>query len=107
MAGVNNVPVRLLNVAKRLLLPRGQVVRTVRWGLLKGINLEIDFHTSTQQFLGLYETETFPFLREATSGSKWMIDVGAGCGELALYFMRVNGPGTVFAFEPLGTARSG
>jgi hypothetical protein len=106
MAEINHISIRPLSVAKRFILPYGTAVRTVRCGLFRGINLEIDFRTQTQLFIGLYETEIFPFCREATSQSKWMIDVGAGAGELALYFMKVNGPGTVFAFEPLDTARS-
>jgi hypothetical protein len=108
MAIMNRLSVHPLGLAKRVmlpLLPHGRKLRTIPLGLFKHLRLEIDFRTQTQLFLGLYETEIASFCRDAARRCGWMIDVGAGAGELALYFMRVNGPGTVFAFEPRDDAR--
>ena len=106
MASINHNPIRLLNFVKSAILKPGTVVRKAPIGLLAGINLEIDFATQTQLYLGLYETETFSFLRRAARRAKWMIDVGAGAGELSLFFMRDHGRNTVFAVEPSEAARA-
>ena len=100
MAGLNGVRFRPLSMVKHRVLKPGIKLRTVKFGLLKGLKLHLDFSTETQIYLRLYETETFSATRELIRRAAWMVDVGAGVGELALYFMKVHGPHTVFAFEP-------
>jgi len=106
MATSNQISFRPFSFSKKFILPPGAKVRTVQAGIFKGIKLEIDFATQTQLYLGMYETEIFSFCRAAVARSKWMIDVGAGAGELALYFMKEHGPKTVVAFEPLDVSRN-
>lgn len=106
MASLNHIAFRPLAAAKRVILKPGPQMREVKVGLLKGLNLRIDFRHQTQLYLGLYETETFEFCRKATERADWLVDLGAGGGELALYFMKVKGPNTVRAFEPLAAQRA-
>ncbi len=105
MASVNHIRFRPFSAVKRAFLKPGPQMREVKYGLLSGINLQIDFKSQTQMYFGLYETETFAFCRKATGRADWLVDIGAGAGELALYFMKANGPHTVHAFEPLQVQR--
>lgn len=91
---------------KRSLLKPGLKLRTVQFGLLKGVKLYLDFSNQTQGYLGLYETETFDACRKMVGRAAWMVDVGAGIGEMSLYFMKVHGAHTVFAFEPIAAQRA-
>jgi len=100
MASVNHIRFRPLSAVKRSILKPGPQRREIRFGLLKGLNLRVDFQGQAQLYFGLYETETFAFCRAAAARAQWMVDIGAGTGELALYFMKINGPDTVLAFEP-------
>lgn len=79
-------------------------MRRVPLGLFQGLTLEIDFAKQTQLFLGLYETEIAHALTMSAAEAAWMIDIGAGVGELALWFLRRTN-GTVYAYEPSGAAR--
>jgi precorrin-6B methylase 2 len=60
--------------------------------------LDLDLQHQSQLYLGLIEAETHPYIRKIANRCDWMIDVGAGEGELALYFA-ANGA-KVFAIEP-------
>lgn len=101
MASVNNIGFRPLSAIKNAVFKPGPQMREVKFGLLKDINLQIDFKSQTQVYFGLYETETFAFTRVAAARADWLVDIGAGAGELALYFMKLHGAHTVHAFEPL------
>ena len=68
--------------------------------------LDLDLQHETQMLLGLYERETFRFIRKAAQNCVWMVDVGAGNGELAIFFLRKPKCLLVHAFEPLNDALS-
>lgn len=65
--------------------------------------MDIDLSHQTQLLLGLAERETHKFLREATGTTSWLIDVGAGAGELSLHFARQPNVSRVYAMEPAST----
>lgn len=106
MAISNKPRFKPLSILKRGLLKPGLKLRTVRFGLMKGVKLYMDFSNQTQGYLGLYETETFDACRKMVSRAAWMVDVGAGIGEMSLYFMKIHGAHTVFAFEPIAEQRA-
>jgi predicted RNA methylase len=84
---------------KSLLLPRGARTVAIPFGLYRGLRLRIDFATQSQFYFGLYESETDAVIRRALARAAWLIDVGAGDGELSVLFAR-RGVKTVFAVEP-------
>ncbi len=86
------------------LLPAGRRARPVRSGLFKGIRLALDLHGGDlQMYAGLYERETFPWLRRLLRGCQGAIDVGAAKGELSLLCLRQPGMRRVVAVEPAKT----
>lgn len=95
----------LLSRIKASVMPAGARPRSIPLGLYRGLRLEIDFHSQTQIFLGLWERETHRLLRDALGRVVWLIDVGAGCGELALLFARSSRVRLVHAIEPQAAAR--
>jgi hypothetical protein len=50
--------------------------------------------------LGLYETETFSAIRRAARRCDWVVDVGAGVGELAIFCLTRTQCRAVHAIEP-------
>jgi len=104
MVSRNHVALRPLSRIKQSFVPATRSPRKVVGGIYKGLVLDLDLQHETQVFLGLYERETFPCIRAAAARARWMIDVGAGNGELALFFLRQPGIGLVHAFEPLPKA---
>lgn len=98
--GLNHSKIRPLAGIKNLLVTGGRQKREIRAGLFHGLTLEIDLSYETQMLLGLYETETFGFIRSCAARTQWMVDVGAGAGELAVYFLKRSQSKSVYAFEP-------
>ncbi len=75
----------------------------VPFGLFEGITLNLDLAQETQKYLGLWETETYQFIRTAAARCHWAVDVGAGAGELTLYLLLKSRSDAVHAFEPQTT----
>ncbi len=96
---------RLLSVIKSSLVPHGRQARKLRFGLYRGLRLEIDFASQTQLFLGLVERETHPLICEAVSKCVWAVDIGAGQGELSLFLLRHSHAQKIYAFEPQQSER--
>lgn len=91
---------RVLSAVKGALVSGGARPRRVRFGLYHGLIMELDLLTDTQVYLGLWERETYPWIRLAVSRCAWAIDVGAGRGELCLEILRNSQARRVYAFEP-------
>jgi hypothetical protein len=92
-----------MNPLKRL-LPGGRSPHTICFGLYQGIRLLLDLRGGDlQTFAGLYERETFPFLRRSLPGCRGALDLGAARGELSLRFLREPGMESVVAVEPSAT----
>jgi len=96
---------RPLSALKAALVAHGPRPRRVPIGLYAGLTLEIDLASQTQLYLGLWERETHPFLRRAIATSRWLVDVGAGSGELVLAFLRDRPGGRAWAIEPSEAGR--
>lgn len=99
---INLIKLRPLSAVKRALVRGGQRPVRVPLGLFKDITLDLDLAHAMQKYLGLWETETYPFIRAAASRCRWAVDVGAGSGELTLYLLLKSPAEAVHAFEPDG-----
>ncbi|WP_346730819.1 FkbM family methyltransferase [Bradyrhizobium sp. 62] len=91
---------RLLSAVKNALVPHTRSPRRVRFGLYSGIKLDLDLRSQTQMLLGLWERETYSFVRLEGANAEWFIDIGAGSGEMSLYFLSRPNPVKVVAVEP-------
>jgi SAM-dependent methyltransferase len=99
---INHVSFRPLSWIKSLIVSPGERALRVPIGLYRGISLELDLSSQTQAWLSLYERETHPFIRAAARTASWVIDIGAGKGELSAYFLK-NTDSHVFAVDPRET----
>jgi hypothetical protein len=94
----------LVSALKSALVPAGVQPRRVPFGLYRGLTFEIDLSCQTQLYLGLWERETYRWIRQAIRRCGWAVDVGAGHGELCIRLMRSAASGPIFAFEPLSSS---
>jgi hypothetical protein len=80
----------VLSSIKSRLVPDECRVRFVLFGLFKGLQFEINLRFQTQLYLGLWERETYSAIRRAAQSAEWFVDVGAGKGELCVFFARLQ-----------------
>ena len=85
---------------KSQLVGTGRHPRKIPVGLYGGLVLSLDLRHQSQLYAGLSEAETHKFIRAAAPHSGWMVDVGAGQGELAIYFAARCFVSKVFAIDP-------
>jgi len=90
----------LLSTLKSKLVADVRQVRIIPLGLYKGLQVDINLRSQTQLFLGLWERETYEAIRQAASRATWFIDVGAGRGELVIYFAKLKHVSKIIAIEP-------
>ena len=65
-----------------------------------GLKLEIDPECEANLFFGLYERETYPWLRKAVTKARSAVDVGAGNGEMTVWFLSRENLAKVHASAP-------
>lgn len=87
-------------LVKKLLLGEGRKGRRIPLGLFRGLTLSIDPAVETNIYLGLYERETYSWLREAGKQARSLVDVGAGVGELTLWGLAHDDIRRVLAYDP-------
>lgn len=97
---VNLAPSQFLSLVKNVMVPAGRAPRRVRSGLYKDIMLDLDLRSQTQMVLGLWERETYAFVQTAGANVQWLLDIGAGSGEMTLYFLRQSNSIRAIAAEP-------
>jgi hypothetical protein len=98
--GVNHSKMRIFGWVKRRLVRAGIQPRRVPIGLFSGLRLNLNLQDQLQTYLGLWERETYRFVRRACRSSHWVADVGAGRGELSLFFLNRGSAERVLAIEP-------
>lgn len=81
----------MLAKAKRALLPTGPHSRQLRFGLGRGLCMELDFAHETRMYLGMYEIELNRYLRSFCHPGARSFDVGAQQGYDALVFAKLTG----------------
>jgi hypothetical protein len=91
----------MLRKIKVGLLAKEPAARTILFGIYRGIKTIVVPADAQQIILGLAERETFRYIRRAAKRAKWMIDIGAGNGELSLYFDRHTYAAPIIAVEPV------
>lgn len=91
---------RLLSTLKNITLPNSSITRPIRFGLLEGIRLEINFRSQLQLYLGLQEQELAKHFRKFSKGAKTAIDIGSADGIYLLYFLLNTQIENIYAFEP-------
>lgn len=97
---VNQTKIRPLAWIKRRLVRKGRRPYKAPIGLFQDLTLNLDLQHQTQIYLGLWERETYPYLRKAAARCEWIVDIGAGQGELCLFFLKNSSARKILAFEP-------
>lgn len=93
----------LKNTIKHAFFPTSKAVVGIKNGPFRGIRLMLDPQSNLQLVYGLYEAETYPSIRRMLKRARWLIDVGAGYGELSILFAGQGIP--TIAVEPDADAR--
>lgn len=91
---------RAIRHLKNALVPRGRRPYKIPLGLLRGLTLHLDLTSQMLVYVGLWETETYRFLRRASRDYNCLIDVGSGKGELVVWFLALDPTYMAFAIEP-------
>ena len=73
---------------------------TIRFGVFRGIRTMAVPTESVQIRLGLWERETYKYIRQAAKTARWVIDIGAGSGEHSLFFSLRTQADPIIAVEP-------
>jgi Methyltransferase FkbM domain len=74
--------------------------RTIVAGAFRGIRMNVNLAHQTQLVLGLFERETYPWLRRLSQGIGSAIDIGAAHGEYTLFFLKNTAASKIYTFEP-------
>jgi precorrin-6B methylase 2 len=85
---------------KSKIVPDQSRVRRVLFGLYRGQRLEINLQSEAQLYFGLWEREIYSVIRCAGRRAQWFLDVGAGKGELCIWFATLGHVTRIIAVEP-------
>jgi hypothetical protein len=77
---------KIFHQVKSVLLSDKEKVGTIRLGVFRGVKTIASPSKSVQIRLGLWEQETYRYIRRAAHEASWVIDIGAGSGELSIFF---------------------
>src|SRR5712691_4123678 len=89
-----------LRHVKSMLLSSQMKPGTIQLGVFRGIRTMAAPADSVQIRLGLWEQETYKYIRQAAKAARWVIDIGAGSGELSLFFSLRTQADPIIAVEP-------
>lgn len=91
---------QLLRSVKQRIVPAGAAPRTIQSGPFRGIRMELDLRGQTQVYLGLFEREVHPWVKELSRGIQTAVDIGSAQGEYLLYYLSRTPARRVLGFEP-------
>ena len=91
---------QLLRSVKQRIVPAGVAPRTIQSGPFRGLRMELDLRGQTQVYLGLFEREVHPWVKELSRGIRTAIDIGSAQGEYLLYYLSRTPARRVIGFEP-------
>jgi hypothetical protein len=92
--------VRALSTIKQKLVSNELTPRTIVAGTFRGIRMHLNLANQMQVYLGLFERETYPWLKRLSKGIATGIDIGAADGEYTLFFLKKTSASKIYAFEP-------
>jgi len=81
-------------------LPSHAEPRRVLSGLFRGLVFEINLQSGFQFWLGLYERETYRWIKRLTCGITAAVDVGAAMGEFSIFLIKKTSARRVIAVDP-------
>jgi hypothetical protein len=88
---------------KTALLSNQEKVGTIRLGVFRGLKTVAAPKDSLQIRAGLWEQETYRYIRQAADVACWVIDIGAGSGELSIFFATRTKANPIIAVEAWDT----
>jgi hypothetical protein len=93
----------ILNYAKSMVMSDREQIGTIRLGVFRGVKTLAVPKESVQIRLGLWERETYKYIRRAAREANWVIDIGAGSGELSIFFETRTKADPIIAVEAWDT----
>jgi hypothetical protein len=90
----------LLTRVKNHYISSARAPRKIATGPFRGIVMNLSLRTQTQLYLGLYERETFRWIKRLSRSLATAIDIGVAEGEFTLFFLARTNAKKVWAFEP-------
>ena len=84
---------------KKLFVGSGEELREIKFGVAKGIKMQIDADSKAQRILGLDEKEIQSDFKKYAVKADYFFDIGASDGYYSLIYKKLNTPGKIFAFE--------
>src|SRR5882762_1745082 len=79
---------RVKQFVKRLFLPEGRFFRCIKFGLARGIKMNLDLQSQSQRYLGLEERELAKYFNHCVPRCRSAVDIGANDGYYTLIFLR-------------------
>ncbi len=92
--------VGIVSKMKAYVVPQGNKVYAIKYGLVGGMKMNLDLRHQTQIYLGLSEREIYRALRRFSRDTMTAIDIGSAFGEYTLFFLQKTSARHVFAFDP-------
>jgi hypothetical protein len=94
---------KIFHQVKSVLLSDQEKVGTIWLGVFRGVKTIASPRESVQIRLGLWEQETYRYIRRAAHEASWVIDIGAGSGELSIFFDYRTKANPIIAVEAWNT----
>jgi hypothetical protein len=88
---------------KSVLLSDQEKVGTIWLGVFRGVKTIAVPRNSLQIRAGLWERETYRYIKQAAEEACWVINIGAGSGELSIFFATRTRANPIIAIEPWDT----
>jgi hypothetical protein len=95
-----NLVATTIRKLKNLLVQPGSKPTPIKFGLARGISMEIDPAHNTQRLYGLYEREIARAVGKYTKQANTIVDIGAHDGYYTVTFSVLNPNAKIFACEP-------
>ncbi len=93
---------RILQWLKSAWLSDCEKTGTIWLGVFRGVKTIAVPRDSVQIRMGLWERETHKYIKQAADVARWVIDIGAGSGELSIFFATRTKADPIIAIEPWG-----
>jgi precorrin-6B methylase 2 len=84
---------------KKVFVGSGEKIRKIRFGIAKGIIMQIDADSKSQRILGLDEKEIQAPFKTYSRQSDYFFDIGSSDGYYSLIYKKLNPAGKIYAFE--------